>query len=450
MAWDDNAKKLAIKTIGTVESNLKYDCIYYADPITVGIMQWYATRAAKLLNKIRATAGAWVGVENSLTNALSSHSEDDGGYWTSRYLTKAEGSSLKGVLTSAVGVQIQNAQTLEDLEAYRVRAAKADLDANTNTNAFIFWCVMYHQSPRYALQILNSAGENPTLARLHSMTLNHSWYRGFKTRYNRAKTIIESGDTSGVPDMGVTPTPGDDGDDGDDNDGTDGTQTVTTDISHVMVVGENIHVIMKGGATFVCVPNGPVSWTPSNRASGGTPVVPEPEINNPTPELPGGGGTPTHPTTDADAKRAAVVKWMTSRNKKFAYSQGPGRLDPDRSGLGDCSSTVRRAYKDVMGIEIGLNTVLQQTRKGGPGKEVWRSPRAYAPVPDGILKPGDLIFFKSPWSDSRVRHVEMYTGNGKCWGHGGGAGGKKPGPQESSLSYWVGAKAQLIVMRYIF
>lgn len=56
--WDADAKKLAIKAIATVESNLRYDAINYNDPITVGISQWYGTRAAHLLMQIRTTP-AW-------------------------------------------------------------------------------------------------------------------------------------------------------------------------------------------------------------------------------------------------------------------------------------------------------------------------------------------------------------------------------------------------------
>lgn len=44
MTYDLEAQKLAVKAIGTVESNLKYDSINYNDPITVGVIQWYSTR----------------------------------------------------------------------------------------------------------------------------------------------------------------------------------------------------------------------------------------------------------------------------------------------------------------------------------------------------------------------------------------------------------------------
>ena len=53
MAWDAKAKAVAIKAIGTVESNMRYDGIYHTDPITIGIGQWFGPRAYGLLARIK-------------------------------------------------------------------------------------------------------------------------------------------------------------------------------------------------------------------------------------------------------------------------------------------------------------------------------------------------------------------------------------------------------------
>ena len=72
MAWDTEAKKLAIRATLSVESNLKYDAINYRDPITVGVAQWYGTRAAGILNRIRSeNAASWIGVASSIANDLT-------------------------------------------------------------------------------------------------------------------------------------------------------------------------------------------------------------------------------------------------------------------------------------------------------------------------------------------------------------------------------------------
>ena len=72
MVWDAEAIRVAKNTIGTVESNNKYDVIYYADAITIGIAQWYGPRAAVLLNKLKDLPG-WDTIDASLRNDVDNH-----------------------------------------------------------------------------------------------------------------------------------------------------------------------------------------------------------------------------------------------------------------------------------------------------------------------------------------------------------------------------------------
>src|SRR5690349_2635882 len=110
MTYDDNAKKVAVKAIGTVESNLNYVAVNYNDPITIGFMQWYGTRAAALLGRIRTeNPSSWTGVESSLTTALDTHAANDGNYWNNRYLARDEGESLRPVLNNNKSIQNQQA-----------------------------------------------------------------------------------------------------------------------------------------------------------------------------------------------------------------------------------------------------------------------------------------------------------------------------------------------------
>ena len=413
MTWDANSKKLAIKTIGTVESNMKYDSIYYADPITIGIMQWYAGRAVNILNQLKTNA-LYSAIDASLRNDLTAHPDPDRdwSWWSNRYLTKSEGSSLKPLLASSQGVQVQNAQTLTDLAAYEVTAKAAGLDPETNTNAFIFWCVMHHQSPRQAKLILNSAGGSSSLDRLYSYAMNNAVFSKYKSRYQTAKTIILSGDSSGVPDFGVDPTPDEEGGD----DGAD--VEIDGNINYLEIVGNCIHVHTKTGV-LVCYPTGgnlflPNKFSESNGAGPGIvvdPITPPP-------------GTPSE-------KLVEVVKWMTDRIGRFRYSQGAGRLDPDKSGVGDCSSTVRRAYLDKAGVTLNGNTRSQQK----DGRVVWDNEKGphNIQVPESVLQLGDLIYYKRG-PGRQVSHVEMYKGNGEIIGHGGGPNGTRNGPTIASLS----------------
>ena len=449
MAWDETAKKLAIKVIGTVESNLKYDAIYYVDPITVGIMQWYGTRAANLLVQMKATpAWATSGVAASLDTDLANEDKNNASFWTNRYLTKTEGSSLKKILTSATGITIQNSQTLADLEDYKKVAIKLGIDPEDNTQAFIFWACMYHQSPKYSKQVVNRAGDNPTMARLHSICLNHGWYSKFPTRYNRAKSMIEAGDVSGIPDGFEDGTPSEDVDgdedppNNDDADLENGLQPLKTNISHIMQVGDQLHIVTSTNVTFVCYKQGPNSWMPANSDSGSAPVVPDrPEPNPTTPPIPS-PDNPTAPPTNATSIEQALVDFMVSRIKKYYYSQGSGRNNPDKSGVSDCSSTVRFAYRKVANIEVGTYTVDQQNY----GRVVWQSTSKGQVPPQSVLRKGDLIFYRWSGSSGRVNHVEMYMGGDDVIGHGIK---NTYGPIIRSLSRLSGNAAMTRVRRYL-
>lgn len=126
---------------------------------------------------------------------------------------------------------------------------------------------------------------------------------------------------------------------------------------------------------------------------------------------------------NATEKRVAVVNLLRGRIKRNKYTQGAkrNRVFDEPNGWGDCSSTVRAAYKKVLGIDIGTNTVAQIV--SGKGIDVDIGNGAAYP-PESKLKPGDCLYFKGtdtsrPFS---VGHVEMYIGNGQLLGHGSGIG----------------------------
>ena len=80
--------------IGEVESNWNWTAVNYNDPITIGMMQWYGTRAAALLNRIKNEMPTAYGqLAASLRSDIESH--DAGStWWTSRYLNRDEGNSI--------------------------------------------------------------------------------------------------------------------------------------------------------------------------------------------------------------------------------------------------------------------------------------------------------------------------------------------------------------------
>lgn len=442
MTWDQHARQLCLKAVATVETGMRYDVIYYPDAITIGYIQWYAGWACKLL-KLLSHLPEYQGLPAQLRADVVAHPspEGDWDWWTTRYLTKAEGALIKPLMTCAAGIKIQNDLAYADIEEYRGVAMKLGLDANVDTNAFIFWVVMHHQNPRGAKRILNQAGSHPSVDRLYTLAMNDKSFVKYKSRYNKAKAVIESGDPSGVPDgsSGVVAEddPIGDVDNPDESDG----GRIAGVVKYLMVVGDAIHVHMTGGSVLICNPTGTNMYLPpvdSASNGAGPEIIPVPDNNSP--EVPSGDGV--------ELMRAGVVKWMTDRLNKFAYSQGAGRMDPDKSGKGDCSSTVYRAYLDVCNIKLGANTRSQYTQGqmvwgtySGQGNKVGDIP------PQSILKPGDLIYVAL--SSAVVSHVEMYVGGDRTIGHGGGAGGKVPGPHYGSLSWYARKCRNMVVRRHI-
>ena len=133
---------------------------------------------------------------------------------------------------------------------------------------------------------------------------------------------------------------------------------------------------------------------------------------------PGGGQTSGGSSSGSSSKDAArVVEWLRSRIGKYAYSQGGGRLDPDSSGYGDCSSVCWRAYQNVLGIDVGTWTGAM----AGKGRRICGS--SDTSVSDAIAKAhaADLLLLDWGAYTQAWDHVEMFTADGKdeTLSHGG-------------------------------
>lgn len=422
MVYDSTAQRLAIKAIGTVESNLNYNAVNYNDPITIGFMQWYGTRAAGLLSRIRTdNPSSWTGVSGTITSALDTYAVNDSGFWTNRYLTRAEGESLRPVLEN--NKAIQNLQAIDDLDAYVNAAERAGMDKDNNTESMLFFFVMYHQSPRRALSLLASMGPQSSIQRLYQGAMNEPVLGRYRSRYTTARDIILSGDPSGIDDVPGTVDP-ETGEVGDSGSG-DGTVRPHGSIAYLEVVGDCIFAHMASGDIVYCYPNGSGRFSPGLEASNGE-VVTDPGFTNPDPSNPGGG----------TATQNALREFMVSRLDRYAYSQGPARMKPEESGYTDCSALVWFAYDTVAGVYIGSYTGNQYNR----GEAIYSGPGSG--LTESGLNIGDLIFFGR--SSAAPYHVEMYIGGGQICGHGG----PDDGPDIAPFSL-AQAKNYVWVRRYV-
>lgn len=271
MSYDATAKKLAVKVIGTIESNLNYTAVNYGDPITVGIAQWYGTRAAALLDRMRDTSpGSWYGVAGSLASQLLTIAATDP-WWNGRRLTREEGDSLAGVMGRNQG--LQNTQLTEDLEAYKGAAVDHGMDPDANTAAMIFFFAMYHQGPVYAFQVLDAAGPTAGLEALFTACMANPVLGKYGARYKTARDLIAAADLTGV-DPGPDPAP----------------TFPNGNARYIQRVGDTLAAHFGDGETVLFYPNGSGMYLPGAATATPTPVQPAPPADNGEWVLPLTGG----------------------------------------------------------------------------------------------------------------------------------------------------------------
>ena len=257
MAYDANAQKLAVKVIGTVESNLNYGAVNFNDPITVGIAQWYGTRAANVLVRMyNENEASWYGVEESIFNQLATIDSNDP-FWNSRYLTQVEGNSLVGVMTR--NQAIQNTQLTEDLDVYKAVAISYGFDPETNTAVVIYFFSMHHQSPASALEVVMTLDTECTLEQMHAACLAHSVLGQYGSRYRTTYDLIVEGDVSGVD-----PTPPEEPEPVQPN----------ANARFIRTMGDSLVVHFVDGEDITYYPNGPGYWV--SREAKVAPIPPPP------------------------------------------------------------------------------------------------------------------------------------------------------------------------------
>ena len=84
---------------------MNYAAINYNDPITVGIGQWYGTRAAALINKMKNVDSAGYGaLPQDFRNVMNAHDKSDA-FWNTYYLPRNFGDALKPFLLNNRNIQ---------------------------------------------------------------------------------------------------------------------------------------------------------------------------------------------------------------------------------------------------------------------------------------------------------------------------------------------------------
>lgn len=385
----------AMYVIGEVESNWDWTSVNYNDPITIGMMQWYGTRAAALLNRVKdEMPAAYVQLASSLRSDLESHVAS-AGYWNARYLTKAEGNSIITVFKEEQNHVIQENQAIADFEGY-IATLEGWGMSQSYPKPLIFAMSMYHQSPASAGQVIATAGGSADLDRIYGVCMNHGVLGQYRNRYNTVYQRLKDWDgESNPPDFGqsgdVDTTPG----------GNEpGIDTEASKLGYIIQNGDTLILYGKDeyekGVIFY--PASGQVWINGYNANG-TDI---------------GGGNEGGGSESGSEAQNAICELYRSWLDRFAYSQGAGRLDPISSGYGDCSSTVWFAYQQVAGIDVGTWTGAM----AGKGTKI-ASGYSGDNLPIEDMKPADLVLIMWNGWNSSFDHVELYMGNNELWGHGG-------------------------------
>lgn len=385
----------AMYVIGEVESNWNWTAVNYNDPITIGMMQWYGTRAAALLNRIKNEMPTAYGqLAASLRSDIESH--DAGStWWTSRYLNRDEGNSIITVFQDEENHVIQENQAIADFEGYITTLENWGM-SQSYPKPLIFAMSMYHQSPASAGQVIATAGGSADLDRIYGVCMNHGVLGQYRNRYNTVyQRLMDWDGESNPPDFGqsgdVDNTPG----------GNEpGIDTEASKLGYIIQNGDTLILYGKDeyekGVIFY--PASGQVWINGYNANG-TDI---------------GGGNEGGGSESGSEAQNAICELYRSWLDRFAYSQGAGRLDPISSGYGDCSSTVWFAYQQVAGIDVGTWTGAM----AGKGTKI-ASGYSGDNLPIEDMEPADLVLIMwNGWNGS-FDHVELYMGNNELWGHGG-------------------------------
>lgn len=405
MALSSNQKLYIMYVIGTVESNCTWTSVNYNDPITIGMMQWYGTRAAALLNSVKEQdPDGWALLADTLKNDLSAHPANTA-YWNSRYLTRAEGNSWITCADRDENHAIQQNTFFSDLDNYEgvLTGWGCATDTPAHVKSFAYYCSMYHQSPARCGRICAAIGGTASIERLRDGALNDSVLGAYKNRYNTVYNLLASWDgESAPPDFGqvgpVDDLPGGEG---------ESIPQALSQIHHIRMVGDGLLAVFgkDNESGLLCYPAQGGYWYPQRNSAAPT-----------TPSDPSG---PSTPVTDEKITQMQNL-WRQNQNK-WSYGQGAGRLNPPSSGYADCTGCIWWAVNQIDPAAAASMTPSMSTMLDGNGTIIQEGLRGQYPSPETVHV-GDLLIVN--WVNPNVhaadgnRHVEWVFPNYQLWGAG--------------------------------
>lgn len=174
-----------IYVIGHNEASGDYGAVNANDVVSVGIFQWYGSRAYDLCYSIYNTLGSAVSDPILAgTDIATDLQQNQSTLWNNFLPNATEREALSNLITTSEGERIQNELAQTDAWNYIKTGQNYGL---TDGQTLIYFADLYNQSPRQAVNIVNAAGgavNANSLDAIHNAAMRNSVMNQYSTRRN--------------------------------------------------------------------------------------------------------------------------------------------------------------------------------------------------------------------------------------------------------------------------
>lgn len=173
-----------IFVIGNNEASGNYGAVNAVDVVSIGIFQWYGSRAYDLCYSIFATIGEEQSTQILGADLVAELKQNASSLWNDFLPTATQRSTLSTFITTAEGRRIQDELATTDAWDYIKVGQNYGL---TDGQALIYFADLYNQSPRQAGNIVASAGGAAganSLDAIHNAAMKNSVMNKYSTRRN--------------------------------------------------------------------------------------------------------------------------------------------------------------------------------------------------------------------------------------------------------------------------
>ena len=173
-----------IYVIGNNEASGNYGAVNAVDVVSIGIFQWYGSRAYDLCYSIYATVGETESTQILGADLVAELKQNISSLWNNFTPNADQRSALSAFITTDEGRRIQGDLATTDAWSYIKIGQNYGL---TDGQALIYFADLYNQSPRQAGNIVAAGGGATAVNNLdaiHNAAMKNSVMNKYSTRRN--------------------------------------------------------------------------------------------------------------------------------------------------------------------------------------------------------------------------------------------------------------------------